>query len=234
MRRLVALVMWEARIQYRQGIYFAAAFVVVLMAAAYAQLPRPAVELLLPVTVFMDLSVIGVYFMAALLFLERQEGSLQALVITPLRPGQYLAVKALSLTLLAVLATAGVAVTGYGLHAHWLPLLVGAGLNSWLMTLFGFWLAARYTSISEFVAPSILWFAPTQLPLLAHFGIWTGWPLYLIPTQGTMLLMEAGFGSIARWQWAYAIGYLALASVVTWRMARRAFDRFVVLEEPAR
>lgn len=182
----------------------------------------------------MHLSVIGVYFMAAMFYLERQEGSLQALVTTPLKLDRYLVVKALSLTLLAVLATAGVALMVYGVHANWLPLLAGAGLNSWLMTLFGFWLAARYASISEFIAPSILYFVPTQLPLLAHFGVCSGWPIYLMPTQGTVLLMEAGFGPIAPWQWAYAVLYLALASLVTWRMARRAFDRFVIGVEPAR
>ncbi len=128
----------------------------------------------------------------------------------------------LSLTLLAVLSTAGVVLIAYGPGANWLPLLIGVALNSWMMTLYGFWLAARYASISEFVAPSLLYFVPTQLPLLAHFGIWMGWPLYLVPTQATMLLIEAGFRPIAPWQWGYAVVYLALAGAVTWRMARRA------------
>ncbi len=34
--------------------------------------------------IFMDLSVIGVYFMAGMLYLERQEGSIQALITSPL------------------------------------------------------------------------------------------------------------------------------------------------------
>ncbi len=230
MRRVLSTLGWELRIQARQGIFFAAAFIVIVWAAMLAQLPRAAVELLLPVTVFMDLSVIGVYFMAGMLYLERQEGVLQALIVTPLKPGQYLAVKVVSLALLAMAATLGVVLMGAGPRANWLPLLLGAGLNSWLMTLFGFWLAARYSSISEFLAPSLVYFVPTQLPLLGHFGVWSGWPLYLIPTQATMLLMEAGFRPIAPWQWAYAVAYLALASVVMWVLARRAFDRFVVGE----
>ncbi len=234
MNRILPLAAWEVRIQFRQGIYYAAAFVVVVMAVVLAQLPRAAVELLAPVMIFMDLSVIGVYFMAGMLYLERQEGSIQALITSPLEPSQYLAVKVLSLTLLAVLSTAGVVLIAYGPGANWLPLLIGVALNSWMMTLYGFWLAARYASISEFVAPSLLYFVPTQLPLLAHFGIWMGWPLYLVPTQATMLLIEAGFRPIAPWQWGYAVVYLALAGAVTWRMARRAFDCFVLGEEAAR
>ncbi len=40
MNRILPLAAWEVRIQFRQGIYYAAAFVVVVMAVVLAQLPR--------------------------------------------------------------------------------------------------------------------------------------------------------------------------------------------------
>ncbi len=42
MRRVLSTLSWELRIQARQGIYLAAAFIVIVWAAMLAQLPRPA------------------------------------------------------------------------------------------------------------------------------------------------------------------------------------------------
>ena len=69
---------------------------------------------------------------------------------------------------------------------------------------------------------------PFQLPMLDYFDVWRSPLIYLIPTQPTMLLMEAATRSIPRWELLYSFVYLALAiPVVTWT-ALRAYDRFVV------
>ena len=136
-----------------------------------------------------------------------------------------------SLTLLAVLATVAVVLLTYRGTVNWPMLGVGVVMNSWLMVLVGFVVAARYNGISEFLIPSMLWMIPTQLPLLDFFGIWQHPVIYLVPTQATMLLIAAAFRSIEPWQFAYAIGYLAIAGAVVAVMALRAFERFVIRKQ---
>jgi fluoroquinolone transport system permease protein len=198
---------------------------------ALTQLPAAGVEWILPFAIFMDLSVFGLYFMAAILFLEKGEGVLEALATTPMSKGAYLFSKIASLTVLAVLTSVAVAAIVHGLRLNWPLLIAGVALNSWMMTLVGFILAARYNAINEFLLPSMIFMAPSQLPALDYFDIWQSWLLYLIPTQPTMLLIEAAFHPIAAWEVVYSIAYLAAASVfVTW-LALRAFERFIVRGE---
>jgi fluoroquinolone transport system permease protein len=231
MSRLLSTLNWDLRIQFRQGFYYAALFVILLWVLLLSQLPDAVVALFLPYIIFFDLSVFGFYFMAGMLFLEKGEGVLEALVVTPLRRREYLISKALSLTLLAVVVSAVVVLLVYGLAINWLLFVPGVALNSWLLVLFGFVLAARYDAVNEFLIPSVLYVAPSQLPALWYFGIWESWLLYLVPTMPAMLLIAGSFEPIAPWQILYALIYLSAACVGVTIWAERAFDRFVVRSE---
>lgn len=229
MSRIAALLGWELRLQARQGIDLAAGVVLITWLAVLSQLPARTQDLLLPFAIFMDVSVFGLYFMAGMLFLEKGDRVLQALVVTPLpRPG-YLATKLLSLMLVSLVVTLLLTLLLHGATGvNWVLLLLGTGLNAWLMVLAGFILAARYDAINEFIVPSIIFLAPSQLPLLGYFGIWESWLLYLVPTQPAMLLIEGAFNPLATWQLVYALVYLPFCCVVATVWALRVFDRFVV------
>lgn len=227
-RMMASTLLWDIRLQYRQGMYFAAIFVILLWWSLLSLLPQEGKALFLPFALFMDLSVFGFYFMAGILFLERGERVLEAIVVTPLPRYGYLLTKVISLTLLAIVMSAILVLLLHGPAVRWGLLLIGVALNSWLLTLFGFILAARYNGISDFLIPSIVFTAPSQLPLLYYFGIWDHWLIYLVPTQPVMLLIEGGFGPIADWQLLYSLVYLLVAGVVVTVWALRVYERFVV------
>lgn len=227
MNRLATILRWDITLQGRQGFYYAALVVTAVWCVALLQFPPNVRLLLLPLAIFIDLSVFGFYFMAGLVYLEKGERVLEALVVTPLPRLAYLLSKVASLTLLAVLIVIAVVLVVHGPAINWLVLLAGVVLNSGILILLGFILAVRYRAISEFFIPSVVYMLPTQLPLLDYLGIWEHWLLYLLPTQATMLLIQAVFVPIAPWQYVYAFGYLTVVAVgVTW-WALRAFDRFI-------
>jgi fluoroquinolone transport system permease protein len=111
---------------------------------------------------------------------------------------------------------------------NWFYLLSGTLLNGWLMTMLGFSLAARYHSINDFFMPALLYLAPSQLPVLDYFGIWQSWLLYLIPTQGAMLLIAGGFGPLAGWQVSYSFAVLIASCLLSTWYAVYIFNRFIV------
>jgi len=234
MSRLASTLLWDMRLQYRQGLYWAAAVVVASWGAILWQLPPAGVMWLLPVALFIDMSVFGFYFMAGILYLEKGDGVLAALVVTPMRSTEYLLSKVISLTVIALLASVAVTLLAGSWQARWHWLLAGVALNSWLMAMLSFALASRYDAIHEFLIPSGIWMIPTQLPMLDYFGIWTGWPIYLIPTQGSMILFEAAFRPVPAWELVYALAYLLAACVATSWFAVGAFERFVVRAEGRR
>ena len=232
MNRLGSTLRWEFVLQFRQGFFYAALFVIAMWSITLSQLPTVAAGWLLPFVLFIDVSIFGFFFMGGMLYLEKDDGVLEALVATPLRTNDYLLTKVISLTLLSIVVSAAImAIATFligGLPVNWLMLLLGVTLNSWFLTMAGFILAVRFDSISDYILASVLFMIPFQIPLLDFFGVWENPLIYLIPTQPTMLLIEASLRSIPTWQVWYALGYLAIAIPLVMVWARRAFEQFVV------
>jgi len=228
MSGVLAGLRWELKIQYRQGILWAALFVMAIWVLILFSVSPQARAILLPYAIFMDLSVFGMYFAAGLFYLEKDEGSLEAVVVSPQPRGRYLLIKVIALELLSLSVTALLTLLVWRGPVNWFYLLLGTLLNGWIMCMLGFILGARYNSINELIMPSILYFFPLQLPALDHFGAWSSWLLYLLPTQGPMLLLAGAFGEIAAWQVVYAIVYgFVVCAALSW-IALRTFEKFVV------
>jgi len=230
--RLLATLRWDARLQLRHGFYGAAAFVAAVLVLGLSRLPPGAADLgwLVPALVASNLTMGTFYFVGGLVLLEKGEGTLEALVVTPLRAGEYLASKVVTLTLVAVVENAAVvaAFAGTGLGAGALPLALGIALASALLVLVGFVAVARYDSINEYLAPSVVYAGLATLPVFPWLLGWDHWLLYLHPLQGPLLVMRAAFGPLAAGQLAYGVLYPALWIGLTGAWSRRAFRRFVV------
>jgi fluoroquinolone transport system permease protein len=231
MNRLLATIRCDLRIQQRNGFYYAIAFVVAVYALGMSQLHAAGARLnlawLLPAVVLNNLMITCFYFVGALVLLEKIEGTLTAQVVSPLRAGEYIAAKVITLTALALaynLAMVGL-VVGSGFGA--LALLAGIGVAAALMVMAGFVAVARYESVNEYLLPSLPYAAGLMLPLAYMFG-WDSPLLYLHPLQGPLLLLQAAFAPADAWLLAY--GALASAlwlGVGAWQ-CRRSFQRFVV------
>ncbi len=227
MNRLFSAMRWEVLNQFRQNIFYAAIFVAVLWSVVLFQIPDTAIAPVLVSILFLDLSIFGFFFMAALYYLEKGDRVLEGLVVTPLRVIEYLTAKISVLTLLSVLVGAAVTLTVYSPFINWgLYVLAVIGMSV-PVSLLGFVLAARYNGINEFLVPGVFFLVIMQLPLLGYLGIWDNPLLYLVPSQPGMILLEAAFASVPLWKLAYALVYLALLVVVSWRWAEQTFVRVI-------
>jgi fluoroquinolone transport system permease protein len=219
MTRLLSTIRWDIQLQFRNGFYYATAFVLAIWAALALQIRALDLDLswLLPVLVLNELVIVTFYFMSGLVLLEKGEGTLEAQVVTPLRTGEYLAAKVITLTLLALVPSVVV-----------VTLLAGIALASALLVLAGFLAVARYHAINEFLLPSIPYVAALLVPLVPYVSGWESWINYLHPIYAALLLMRAAFAPIAPWQTIYSALYLGLWIALAYVASQRAFDRFVV------
>lgn len=233
MNRIQVTMRCDARLQWRNGFYVASAVVVVLFAGAISWLPSEAVRWLLPAIVINNLIVNAFYFLAALVLLEKGEGSLQAQVVTPLRPGEYLFSKIATLSLLSLGETLLLVLLVAGLPAQPPLLLAGIILGAAFFALAGFIAVARYEAINQFLLPSMLFVSLLALPLVPYFGFLSGGLVgslvYLHPAQAILLLLQRGLSPGPEWQVWYGILYSTLWIIILFRMALRSFYRFVVL-----
>ena len=226
---LVSTVTKDVRLQVRYGFYFAIVFVAIIYIAIIKQLPPASRGTILPLLLLSNLTITAYFFVAGLILFEKGEGTLEALVVTPLPPAAYLTAKIISLSILALvenLLIAGIT-TWFDFN---LPMLAtGLILNAAIMVLMGFIVVVRFDSINEFIIPGALLMTIFSVPLIDYLGLFQHWLFYLHPVTAPLKLMGVAFtgnGEVGIW--------LGVISSLIWigllfNWARRDFRQFVIL-----
>lgn len=227
-KRILSSLRWEVALQFRNGFYYAVGFILVFWVILYSQIPHIDLRAILPGLLLGNLLVTTFYFMAGLVMLEKGEGSLEARVVTPLRSGEYLLVKVLALSLLVLAENLVIAALFSGFSFALLPVALGLMFSGAMFTLTGFLAVVRYSSINEFLIPSMPYTLMLMLPMLDFFGVVQSPMFYLHPMQATLVLMEGGFRPLNGMDWAYGLIYSLAGAVGLFILCRRAFRRFVV------
>jgi fluoroquinolone transport system permease protein len=234
LKRLLSTIRWDVQLQFRQGFYYVSAVVAVGFIVLARQLGQIDWSLYWPVLILENLVINSFFFMASLVLLEKGEGTIEAQVVTPLRPGEYLLSKAISLGLLSLFESLLMVVAVTGVGFNW-PLLVAAiGLLVTFYGLYGFVAVSNYDSIGDFILPSVVWVCWFSLPLLYYFGLWQHWVMFLHPLQPMLVLMQAAFGKIPTWQLGYGLLYAGLWVWIAYWFSKRAFRRFVLRKQGIR
>ncbi len=231
MKRFLSTLRWDIQLQFRNGFYYASAFVAVLFVIVMKQFPEFDFRPWWPALILENLVINSFYFISGLVLLEKGEGTLEAQIVTPLRKTEYLVSKVVSLGILSLFETLVLVVLISGFRFNWFWLILGILLLMAIYALYGFFVVARYDSINEFLLPSVLWTFGFSFPLLYYFDILTGWWMFLHPVQAPMMILQAAFETIPAWQLVYGILYSALWIIITLYASLHAFDRYIVRKE---
>lgn len=231
MTRLASALRLEVTLQVRQRFLHAAVFSGLIWLAVLLPMPqrlRPVAE---PYILLGDLAIIGFFFVGGIVFFEKQERTLGAVISTPLRFWEYLAAKLAVLLGITLFVSIIVVTAAHGFAYHLAPLLTGVVLATLLMLLVGFITSLPFASVSDwFLAATIPLAVMLALPVLHYSGVWPNPIMYLIPTQGPLLLLGTAFDQVtlAPWQIAYALVYPVVCLAGLCWLANAMFDRYVI------
>lgn len=230
MTRLASALRLELILQVRQRFLHAAVFSGLIWLAVLLPMSprlRPVAE---PYVLAGDTTIIGFFFIAGTVFFERQERTLSAIISTPLRFSEYLIAK-LSVLVAVSLSVAVVVVSiAHGFAYHPAPMILAVTLGTLLMLLVGFTTSLPFNSISDWFLVATVPLAVLNLPVLYLSGVWPNPVLYLLPTQGPLLLLGSAFDQVrlTPWQTGYAVVYPALCLAGLFWAARALFGRYVI------
>ncbi len=187
--RLRSLVLWDIRFQARYGFYFLYAVLTAIYVAVLSAVPEGWREKAAAILIFSDPASMGLFFMGAIVLLEKSQRTPWALAVSPVRAAEYIAAKVMSLSAISLVAAAvltaaagvgagvgagvnagdygGVGAVAYGI-ADSCMVLLGTVLSSAVFTLLGIIIATRISSLNQF----ILWTVPVELvcfvPAILH------------------------------------------------------------------
>ena len=227
MKRLLATIRCDLRLQWRNGFYYATAFVVLIWVAILSQVPRVEFGWLLAPVVSGNLVLTTFYFVGGLVLLEKGEGTLEAQVVTPLRTWEYLSAKVATLGMLALIENVLLVALAWGLGFGAVPLILGIALAAAMYVLAGFVVVARYRSINEYLMPSVIYTALLTLPLFPALGRWDHWLFYLHPLYAPLVVMQASFQQVEFWLLVYGVLYSGLWIALAYLWSQRAFRRYL-------
>jgi len=188
------------------------------------------------VLLFFDPATIGFVFLGALVFFEKSENVLQALVITPMNTDDYLFSKILSLTLLSIISASlfmGLMMIFNETSFNVFYLAVGVILTSVMLILVGFILISRVMSINGYLLGMMIGFLGlTFPPMIQLFGLYQSPIFYLWPTHASFVLFEGVFNatSLEVWEIAYGIIYQVFWIIVLYYFAKKSFYKHIVLK----
>lgn len=221
-RRLANQIRLDARLQWRNGFYLASMIVAVPAVVLLGMLPDPALTWVLPLVLFENTFINTFFFIAGLVLLERDEGSLSAQAVAPLRNVEYLAAKLLTLTALATVEGVVIVLLTFdgAVHLGWL--LVGQVSLALLLTLLGLATISGYRTINEFLMPSVAITILLCLPMFRFLEMLPAPLLALHPLEPSMRALVAAFDADATQTWAYpAVAPLIWLAVTLLLVLRR-------------
>lgn len=183
----------DIRFQAKYGFYFLYGVLTVVYIAVLLALPRSLREKAAAVFIFSDPAAMGLFFMGAIVLLEKSQNTPCAFAVSPVRAAEYLIAKAGSLATVSLAVAAALAVAaGVG---HLCTVLLGTAVSSVIFSLLGMIAATKIRSLNQF----LLWTVPIEslcfIPAVLHlFRITPAWLQYY-PVNVCMDMVAGRFPS---------------------------------------
>lgn len=226
----------DVRVQFRNKLYHIGIVISLLIAGALAALVNmQQLAAAFPAIVILVIGGTTMLYVAGMIIFEKDEGTISAAVVTPMRESEYLVAKVASLVMLATLETfislaGAVAILSFSEPIIWpnpIWLILGIIAVGAVYTLIGIAMVVRYKSITEFLLPMAFVAVLLQIPFLYFFGLVKHWSLLVVPTSAPTMVIMGAYRDLAAWEQFYAIGYTILLTVGLSAWAYFAFKKHI-------
>lgn len=239
MTRLLTAMKTDVTVQARTNLYAIGIGAGLLVAVVLAWLASPdQLSSIVPALMLIVTGGSTLLYVGGMIIFEKDEGTLNATIVSPLRISEYLWSKIVTLTALATLESV-VMIGGAMLIMSFsdeltlprLPnLLIGIVAIGVVYTLIGIVLIVRFDKITDYLIPMAGVAVVLQLPFLYFLGWVKHSILLIIPTSAPTVLMQGAYVELAAWEWLYAIGYTAALVIGLTIWAQRAFHKHIIMK----
>ena len=164
------LILWDMKFQARYGFYLLYGFLTVLYSALMFSFPESWKENASAILIFSDPAAMGLFFMGAIVLLEKSQRVTSFFAVSPLRAFEYICSKVLTLNIIALLVAA---VLEISVNCRSILLVMcGTFLSGILFTLLGIIIATKITSLNQFILATVPVEVIAFVPAVLHlFGI---------------------------------------------------------------
>lgn len=186
--RIWRLTIGDIRFQWKYGFYILYAIFTVVYLLTLSAVPEDVRRIVATMMIYTDPAAMGLFFMGAIILLEKSQRVNSALAVSPARAWEYMLAKLLSLALIGILV--GGILAAVGGISDILLCLAAILLTSFLCSACGLIAAERSRSLNQFVLlavpfelllclPPVLLLFDIESPwLMLHPGVSAVWLIY--------------------------------------------------------
>lgn len=224
--RLIAALKSDIRFQYKHGFYAVYTLITILYIIIMQKIPSGLIKnYTAALIVFSDPAMLGFFFIGGIIMLEKQQGIIDYLAVTPLSPQEYILAKVGTLGLLSIVASVLITLTTHFQGVNWPLLIITIAAVSAFFTLYGFLVAAGCSTINQYFIRMIPFMLLTVLPCFAVIEFPYSRVFNVLPNVAGLKLTIGVFLGLS---WQETLFYLSVICVWNWaiyRVALRVHER---------
>jgi len=185
---------WSLIILARNNIILLSIIVTAIYAIIfYALKGLPNMDRVLTLLILNDPAIIGLFFIGVSIIIERNQKTLDALMVTPVNHHVYIVTRVLALTLVGWICALMMGVALMGISFNFIHFSAGVIAVSLLSCLAGVWLICYTSEFMRFILKTIPIILVVNLPLLNYFGVTDVFLFKLMPIQGPLDLIVSSY-----------------------------------------
>lgn len=229
--RLLNAIKSDIRFQIKQGFYLIYLIITVMYLITLSLVPENILNIALPLIVFSDPSVLGLFFIGGIIMLEKGQGIIQVLVVSPLKTSEYIISKVVSLSIISALA--GILITLFGTNSYpdWILLTISIFLTSSIFTLWGIMINAGCSNVNQYIIKTIPYMLLLVLPCFSLLGFKYSYLFYIFPSVSALKLMLGAFTGIATVEAVLLILFLLFVNYLLFLKSVKIFENKIVFNE---
>ncbi len=151
--RIKNLIKWDIRFQIKYGFYIIYAVLTTFYMFMLYVFPIHWRENAVSIMIFSDPAAMGLFFMGAIVLLEKSQKVINVLAISPVKVTEYILSKVISLVIISVIVAFVLALAAK--TDNLISIILGTALTSVIFTLLGLIAATKIRSLNQFVIVTI-------------------------------------------------------------------------------
>lgn len=229
--RLLHAVWADMRFQLKQGFYLVYVLITIIYLIILSFLPENVLSIALPLVVFSDPSVLGLFFIGGIIMLEKVQGVLTVVVVSPLRTVEYILAKVISLTFVSVLAAFAITYFSHYENVNWLLLFLSTMLTSGIFTLCGIMINAGCQTVNQYMMKTIPYMLLFILPCFSLLGFPYAYLFTIVPSVTALRLLLGVYTGISLYETLALVIYLIGMNYLFLRWTIRLFENKIIFQD---
>lgn len=220
----------DFKFQYKEGFIYIYLAICIIYLVILSVLPSSVLSTVLPILIYSDPAGLGLFFIGGMIMLERRQGIINYLIVTPLLVKEYILSKVITLSTLAVGVTLIITIfSSLKEPINYLILITSTFLTANFFTMIGILIAITCTNLNEYFVKIIPWMILLSLPCLGLIVLPDNIFISIIPSVASLQLIIGSFHEITIIKYLLLTTYLIIINVKLLFIVTRKFEEIMTI-----